>query len=117
MLNDRYLKPGEPARTVGAGTHTRMFWDEYRPIIIDFFLAFPLVLMFRRWRIGVLNRSIAMKETQTTLLSLPDELILEICRHVKISGCPTTTQRALACSRGLLHAPKTISGPMPVGSP
>ena len=30
MLNDRYLKPGEPARTVGAGTHTRMFWDEYQ---------------------------------------------------------------------------------------
>jgi dihydroxy-acid dehydratase len=28
MLNDRYLKRGEPARTVGAGTHTRMFWDE-----------------------------------------------------------------------------------------
>lgn len=30
MLNDRYLKPGEPARTVGAGTHTRMFWDEHQ---------------------------------------------------------------------------------------
>ncbi|HEU0204138.1 MAG TPA: L-arabinonate dehydratase [Burkholderiaceae bacterium] len=30
MLNDRYLKPGEPARTIGAGTHTRMFWDEYQ---------------------------------------------------------------------------------------
>ena len=28
MLNDRYLKRGEPARAVGAGTHTRMFWDE-----------------------------------------------------------------------------------------
>ena len=28
MLNDRYLKAGEPERTVGAGTHTRMFWDE-----------------------------------------------------------------------------------------
>ena len=30
MLNDRYLKPGQPAMNVGAGTHTRMFWDEYR---------------------------------------------------------------------------------------
>jgi dihydroxy-acid dehydratase len=30
MLNDRYLKPGEPARQVGAGTHTRVFWDEYQ---------------------------------------------------------------------------------------
>ena len=30
MLSDRYLKSGEPARTVGAGTHTRMFWDEYQ---------------------------------------------------------------------------------------
>ncbi len=30
MLNDRYLKPGEPERKVGAGTHTRMFWDEYQ---------------------------------------------------------------------------------------
>ena len=30
MLNDRYLKPGQPARQVGAGTHTRMFWDEYQ---------------------------------------------------------------------------------------
>ena len=28
MLNDRYLKPGEPERKVGAGTHTRLFWDE-----------------------------------------------------------------------------------------
>jgi dihydroxy-acid dehydratase len=28
MLNDRYLKAGEPERKVGAGTHTRMFWDE-----------------------------------------------------------------------------------------
>ena len=30
MLNDRYLKPGQPERRVGAGTHTRMFWDEYQ---------------------------------------------------------------------------------------
>ncbi|MDH5331254.1 MAG: dihydroxy-acid dehydratase, partial [Aquincola sp.] len=30
MLNDRYLKPGEPERRVGAGTHTRVFWDEYQ---------------------------------------------------------------------------------------
>ena len=28
MLNDRYLKAGQPERTVGAGTHTRLFWDE-----------------------------------------------------------------------------------------
>lgn len=28
MLNDRYLKPGAAPRKVGAGTHTRMFWDE-----------------------------------------------------------------------------------------
>jgi dihydroxy-acid dehydratase len=27
ILNDRYLKGGE-ARPIGAGTHTRMFWDE-----------------------------------------------------------------------------------------
>jgi dihydroxy-acid dehydratase len=30
MLSDRYLQPGKPARVVGAGTHTRMFWDEYQ---------------------------------------------------------------------------------------
>lgn len=30
MLNDRYLQKGRPVRTVGAGTHTRMFWDEYQ---------------------------------------------------------------------------------------
>jgi dihydroxy-acid dehydratase len=30
MLNDRYLKPGEPERRVGAGTHTRLFWDEHQ---------------------------------------------------------------------------------------
>jgi dihydroxy-acid dehydratase len=30
MLSDRYLKRGEPMRMVGAGTHTRMFWDEYQ---------------------------------------------------------------------------------------
>jgi dihydroxy-acid dehydratase len=30
MISDRYLKRGEPTRAVGAGTHTRMFWDEYQ---------------------------------------------------------------------------------------
>ena len=30
MLNDRYLKPGQAERKVGAGTHTRLFWDEYQ---------------------------------------------------------------------------------------
>ena len=30
MLSDRYLQRGAPSRTVGAGTHTRMFWDEYQ---------------------------------------------------------------------------------------
>ena len=29
MLNDRYVHQGV-SRTVGAGTHTRMFWDEYQ---------------------------------------------------------------------------------------
>ena len=29
MLNDRYVRGGV-ARTVGAGTHTRIFWDEYQ---------------------------------------------------------------------------------------
>jgi dihydroxy-acid dehydratase len=29
MLNDRYVKDGK-SRSVGAGTHTRMFWDEYQ---------------------------------------------------------------------------------------
>ncbi|WP_332775626.1 L-arabinonate dehydratase [Polaromonas sp.] len=35
MLSDRYLKRGEAARAVGAGTHTRMFWDEYQAGRID----------------------------------------------------------------------------------
>lgn len=30
MLSDRYLKRGQPTRMVGAGTHTRMFWDDYQ---------------------------------------------------------------------------------------
>lgn len=30
MLSDRVVKPGQPAVPVGAGTHTRMFWDEYQ---------------------------------------------------------------------------------------
>ena len=34
MLNDRVVKNGM-ARTVGAGTHTRMFWDEYQAGRID----------------------------------------------------------------------------------
>ena len=29
MLNDRYVRDGV-SRTVGAGTHTRIFWDEYQ---------------------------------------------------------------------------------------
>ena len=35
MISDRYLKRGQPARAVGAGTHTRMFWDEYQAGNID----------------------------------------------------------------------------------
>ena len=34
MLNDRYTKDGA-TRTVGAGTHTRMFWDEHQAGRID----------------------------------------------------------------------------------
>jgi dihydroxyacid dehydratase/phosphogluconate dehydratase len=34
MLNDRHVKDGV-ARTVGAGTHTRMFWDDYQAGHID----------------------------------------------------------------------------------
>ena len=30
MMSDRYLGAGKPAQVVGAGTHTRMFWDEYQ---------------------------------------------------------------------------------------
>ena len=35
MLNDRYVVPGQPPRLIGAGTHTRMFWDEYQAGTID----------------------------------------------------------------------------------
>ena len=35
MLSDRHLKRGEPERRIGAGTHTRMFWDEYQAGAID----------------------------------------------------------------------------------
>ena len=35
MLSDRYLKRGAPERRIGAGTHTRMFWDEYQAGAID----------------------------------------------------------------------------------
>jgi dihydroxy-acid dehydratase len=34
MLNDRYVKNGV-SQTVGAGTHTRMFWDDYQAGKID----------------------------------------------------------------------------------
>ena len=34
MLNDRYVRNGQ-ARSIGAGTHTRMFWDEYQAGNID----------------------------------------------------------------------------------
>jgi len=34
MLNDRHIKNGV-SRSVGAGTHTRMFWDEYQAGNID----------------------------------------------------------------------------------
>ena len=34
MLNDRYVRDGV-SRIVGAGTHTRMFWDEYQAGNID----------------------------------------------------------------------------------
>ena len=30
MLNDRHVRRGEAERRIGAGTHTRMFWDEYQ---------------------------------------------------------------------------------------
>ncbi|MDQ6639363.1 MAG: L-arabinonate dehydratase [Pseudomonadota bacterium] len=35
MLSDRYLQPGKPPRAIGAGTHTRVFWDEYQAGAID----------------------------------------------------------------------------------
>jgi dihydroxy-acid dehydratase len=35
MLNDRYVRAGQPTRAIGAGTHTRMFWDEYQAGKID----------------------------------------------------------------------------------
>jgi dihydroxy-acid dehydratase len=34
MLNDRYVKDGV-SRSIGAGTHTRIFWDEYQAGKID----------------------------------------------------------------------------------
>ena len=34
MLNDRYVQDGV-SRTIGAGTHTRMFWDEYQAGKLD----------------------------------------------------------------------------------
>ena len=34
MLNDRHVKDGQDRR-IGAGTHTRMFWDEYQAGHID----------------------------------------------------------------------------------
>jgi dihydroxy-acid dehydratase len=34
MLNDRYVRDGQ-TRRIGAGTHTRMFWDEYQAGRID----------------------------------------------------------------------------------
>ena len=34
MLNDRYVRNGQ-AKAIGAGTHTRMFWDEYQAGNID----------------------------------------------------------------------------------
>ena len=34
MLNDRHVKDGV-SRSIGAGTHTRMFWDEYQAGNID----------------------------------------------------------------------------------
>ena len=30
MISDRYLRHGQVPRAIGAGTHTRMFWDEYK---------------------------------------------------------------------------------------
>lgn len=35
MLNDRHVRRGEPERRIGAGTHTRMFWDEYQAGRVD----------------------------------------------------------------------------------
>jgi dihydroxy-acid dehydratase len=35
MLSDRYLQRGKPPRAIGAGTHTRMFWDEHQAGAID----------------------------------------------------------------------------------
>lgn len=35
MLSDRYLQRGKPPRAIGAGTHTRVFWDEYQAGQLD----------------------------------------------------------------------------------
>jgi dihydroxy-acid dehydratase len=35
MLSDRYVRAGRPSQLIGAGTHTRKFWDEYQAGGID----------------------------------------------------------------------------------
>jgi dihydroxy-acid dehydratase len=35
MLSDRYVRAGRPSQQIGAGTHTRKFWDEYQAGGID----------------------------------------------------------------------------------
>ena len=62
------------------------FFDQYGPIIGDFLLALPLVRLFRVLFTRFNNRN---RTSHSPILNLPDELLLEVCTIVYLSGCPS----------------------------
>lgn len=80
------------------------FLKEYGPIIWDVVFSLPPVWFYRMFRTHYSNLSIA-KEDRPSLLCLPDELIMEVCHLVMLSGCPssqTTGRQCDNCSRSRL---------------
>lgn len=70
--------------------HLRGLYDEYGAIIIDTLLALPFVRVFRSFLTRFRNHSKAM-EARPSIIQLPDELLLEICTILYLSG-PSAAQ-------------------------
>ena len=85
------------------------FLEYYGPIILDVILAFPLVQIYRRFHTQCGNAFTA-KRNRPYILQLPDELLLEVCHFVKISGCPSKNGQFHGCGparRALTNLSKT----------
>lgn len=84
------------------------FWNEYGPIIVDLLLALPFVRFFRD--LITRSRSRLINENSTSsILRLPDELLLEISELVYLAEVVTVSWRCRGVRRTLAKASGFLS--------